>query len=112
MFSFGSLSRGLGDRKHSFGLPTFDLDIGLTWPGCGSAYQLDAKHVPKISLESIKSLERTQHMGLNTSNLDHNLDSSWWSFRGSVAHLDARQTGDQEFAGSPPAGSQTFFREN
>ena len=29
----------------------------------------------------------------------------------SVAQLDARQTGDQEVAGSTPAGSATFFVE-
>ena len=28
----------------------------------------------------------------------------------SVAQLDARPTGDQEVAGSTPAGSATFFR--
>ena len=28
----------------------------------------------------------------------------------SVAHLDAHPTGDQEVAGSTPAGSATFFR--
>ena len=29
----------------------------------------------------------------------------------SVAQLNARPTGDQEIAGSTPAGSATFFRE-
>ena len=31
---------------------------------------------------------------------------------GSVAQMDARLTGDQEVAGSTPAGSATFFHGN
>ena len=37
-------------------------------------------------------------------------DLSLHGLLASVAQLDARPTGDQEFAGSTPAGSATFFR--